>query len=77
MLLKYQNLIMTIIKNIINFYIEGFRNMTVGKKLWTVIIIKLFVIYAILKLFFFHDFLNSKFKNTTEKSNYVMDQLTK
>jgi hypothetical protein len=68
---------MKIVKKIISFYIEGFRSMTVGKKLWIIIIIKLFIMFAILKLFFFRDFLGTRFKNNSEKSNYVIEQLTK
>ena len=35
------------------FYYEGFRSMTVGRILWAIIFIKLFIIFAILRLFFF------------------------
>ncbi|HAN18481.1 MAG: DUF4492 domain-containing protein [Bacteroidetes bacterium GWC2_33_15] len=65
-----------IIQKIFLFYYEGFRSMTVGKKLWVIIIIKLFIMFAILKLFFFPDFLNSKFKTDEERSDYVIEQLT-
>ena len=51
--------------------------MTVGKKLWTIIIIKLFIMFVILKLFFFKDFLSEKFKTDEEKGNYVIEQFTK
>jgi len=63
--------------NIYLFYYHGFKNMTVGKKLWTIIIIKLIIIFLVLKLFFFPDFLNSNFKTDKERSNHVMEQLTK
>lgn len=62
---------------IFRFYYEGFKSMTVGKKLWAIIIIKLFIMFAILKLFFFKDFLNDKFENEDEKADYVIEQLTK
>jgi hypothetical protein len=65
------------LKNIFLFYYHGFKNMTVGKKLWTIIIIKLIIIFLVLKLFFFPDFLNSNFKTDKERSNHVMEQLTK
>ncbi len=65
------------IKNIFYFYLDGFREMTIGKKLWTIIFIKLFIMFVLLRLFFFNDFLNSKFKNNQEKSKYVIEQLTK
>ena len=62
---------------ILMFYVEGFRSMTVGKTLWLIIGIKLFVMFAILRLFFFPDFLKSNFDNDSERSGYVMEQLTK
>ena len=51
--------------------------MTVGKRLWAIILIKLFIMFAILKLFFFKNFLNSKFESDEEKAEYVIEQLTK
>jgi hypothetical protein len=51
--------------------------MTVGRKLWVIIIIKLFIMFAILKLFFFKDFLGSRFDSDKEKSEYVINELTK
>ena len=65
-----------IIVRIFRFYFEGFRNMTVGKKLWIIILIKLFVIFAILKLFFFPDFLETRFSTGEERSDYIIEQLT-
>ena len=46
-----------ILNKVIHFYVDGFRNMTVGRVLWTVILIKLAVIFLVLKLFFFPDVL--------------------
>lgn len=60
---------------VFRFYYEGFTSMTVGRKLWAIIIIKLFVMFAVLKLFFFQDFLGSKFENDQERSEYVIEQL--
>ncbi|HYX05286.1 MAG TPA: DUF4492 domain-containing protein [Bacteroidales bacterium] len=68
---------MNIIKRIWLFYLDGFRNMTVGKRLWVIILIKLFIMFAILKLFFFPDFLETKFNTDKERSNYVIEQLTR
>lgn len=59
------------------FYYEGFKGMTVGRKLWVIILLKLFIMFVILKLFFFKNFLNSKFDSDEEKSDYVIEQLTK
>lgn len=66
-----------LIKKIFNFYYEGFRDLSfTGRKLWLIIFIKLFIMFAVLKLFFFPDFLNTKFRNNTERGNYVIEQLT-
>lgn len=50
-------------KNFLNWlfhlYYDGFRSMTIGKTLWAIILIKLFIIFAVLKLFFFPDFLKT------------------
>ncbi|MBQ4386594.1 MAG: DUF4492 domain-containing protein [Prevotella sp.] len=40
-----------------DLYYDGFRHMTLGRTLWAVILIKLFIMFAILKVFFFPDFI--------------------
>lgn len=65
-----------ILVRIFRFYYEGFRNMTVGKRLWVIILIKLFVFFAIMKIFFFPDFLESRFSTEEERSDYIIEQLT-
>ncbi|MDR2039166.1 MAG: DUF4492 domain-containing protein [Bacteroidales bacterium] len=62
---------------IFRFYVDGFRSMTVGKTLWLIIGIKLFIMFAILKIFFFPNFLKSNFDNDQERSDHVIEQLTK
>lgn len=57
-----------------NFYIEGFRSMTLGRTLWLIILIKLFVMFFILKLFFFPDFLAGQSKGAG-KETYVGNEL--
>lgn len=60
---------------VFRFYYEGFRAMTLGKTLWTIILIKLFIMFAILKLFFFPNYLGSKFDTPADKAAYVGTQL--
>ena len=43
---------MKYLRKIFLFYYEGFKGMTVGKTLWIIILIKLFIIFAVLRLFF-------------------------
>lgn len=67
---------MKIIAKIVRFYYEGFRSMTIGKTLWVILLVKLFVIFVILKLFFFPDILNKNFSSDEDRSNHVIEQLT-
>lgn len=68
--------IISIIKRVFGFYYGGFRDMPQwGRKVWIIIIIKLFIMFAILKLFFFPDFLRNKYDNDEKRSEYVLDQL--
>jgi flagellar basal body-associated protein FliL len=42
------------LKRILFFYIDGFKNLSdLGRKLWVIIIIKLVVIFVVIKVFFF------------------------
>ena len=59
---------------IFNFYLEGFRQMTLGKTLWTIILIKLFIMFFILKLFFFPSVLSEK-GGEEGKQEYVAGEL--
>ena len=64
------------LNRLFHFYYDGFRTMSGwGRKAWVIIIIKLFIIFAILKVFFFPDFLQKKFGTDKQKSEYVLDQL--
>lgn len=64
------------LKKVFKFYIEGFKSMTWGKKLWGIILLKLFIMFVILKIFFFPDILKRNFSSDEERSNHVLEQLT-
>ena len=67
----------TLLGKIFRFYYDGFRNMSWwGRRVWLIILIKLFIIFLILKLFFFPNFLKSNFATDRERSNHVIEQLT-
>lgn len=74
---NYMKKITRVFLKIFYFYYEGFRSMTVGKKLWLIIFIKLFIMFAVLKLFFFPNYLKKNFDSDKERSDYVLEQLTK
>ena len=60
---------------IYHFYLEGFREMKLGKTLWLIILVKLFILFFILKLFFFPNYLG-KFDEDSAKAEHVSDELT-
>ena len=59
-----------LLSRIFHLYYDGFRTMTLGKTLWAVILIKLAIIFLVLKLFFFPDFINTNSKNG-DKAGFV------
>jgi hypothetical protein len=61
--------------NFFTMFRDGFKSMTLGKTLWTIVIIKLIIMFLILRPFFFHNFLNSKFDDAESKSDYVTEEL--
>ena len=61
------------IYRVYRFYADGFRAMTLGRTLWAVVLLKLLIMFGILKLFFFPPFL--KGKSTEEKEDYVGNEL--
>lgn len=64
------------IKSVIRFYADGFRNMRLGKTLWIVILVKLFIIFAILKVFFFPNHISENAEKGHE-AEFVADEILK
>ncbi len=60
--------------NIWRFYVEGFRSMTLGRTLWCIILLKLFILFFILRLFFFPRFLDASAVGD-DKGGYVSEEL--
>ncbi len=58
-----------------HLYYDGFREMTLGKKLWALIAVKLLIMFGVLKLFFFPDLLESNYDNDDDRANAVRNTL--
>ena len=56
-----------------DLYVDDFRHMRLGKTLWAIILIKLFIIFVVLKLFFFPNFLKQHAKG--DEASYVATEL--
>ena len=59
---------------VFDLYYDGFTHMTLGKTLWTIIIIKLLVMFLVLKLFFFPNFLKEHAQEG-EEAKFVGSEL--
>ena len=57
-----------------NFYVDGFRSMTWGRQLWWLILLKVIILFLVLRVFFFHPTLAGK--DEQQRIEYISNQLT-
>ena len=67
---------MNLLRKVYLFYYDGFRQMRIGKKLWALILLKLFILFVIVKWLFFPNLLETKFSNDAQRGSYILNQLT-
>ena len=60
---------------IFRFYVDGFKSMTVGKSLWALILVKLFILFFVFKLLFFPDVLERDYDTDAERAAAVRQTL--
>lgn len=75
-MLEGEEMLLSYPVRIYRFYRDGFRQMTLGRTLWKIIILKLVVMFAVLKLFFFPNYLNTTFKTDEQRADHVIDMIT-
>lgn len=64
-----------LITRIWRFYRDGFREMTTGKSLWALIIVKLVLIFVIMKLLFFPNLLKRDYNEDDSRADAVRTSL--
>ncbi|MDE5978532.1 MAG: DUF4492 domain-containing protein [Muribaculaceae bacterium] len=64
------------LRRVVDLYAGGFREMTVGRKLWAIILIKLAIMFLVFKLFFFPDPLARDYDNDRDRARAVRNSLT-
>ena len=64
-------------RRIWRLYADGFREMTIGRYLWAIILIKLVVLFLVFRLFFFPDILARDYDNDEERAEAVRTNLLK
>jgi hypothetical protein len=63
-------------RDVLTFYLDGFRSMRLGRTLWTIILVKLLVLFAVIKLFFFPDVLKVHYDSDAARAEHVLQRLT-
>ena len=59
-------------------YYDGFRDMPRwGRILWTLILIKLVIMFLVFKPFLMPNYLNSRYDSPVEKADHVLQELTR
>lgn len=59
-----------------DLYYDGFKNMTVGKSLWVLILLKLFIFFVVIKWLFFPNILKENYNDDKERAEAVRTELT-
>ncbi len=67
---------MRIMMRVINFYVDGFREMKVGKKLWGILAIKFVIFFVVMKYLFFPNIMKEHFSDDKARAAYILDNLT-
>ncbi len=56
----------------LRFYVDGFRRMTWGRPLWVLILVKLVVLFVVVRYFFFQPYLKG---SDSERASVVATEL--
>lgn len=67
--------IMGFTKRVWDLYYDGFRSMTIGKTLWLIILVKLFIFFVVMKMLFFPNLLKTNFDTDEERADHVRHEL--
>ena len=67
---------MHIMMRIINFYVEGFKEMRVGKQLWGILAIKFIIFFVVMKYLFFPNIMKEHFADDKARATYILNNLT-
>ncbi len=58
-----------------DLYYDGFRSMTVGKTLWLIILLKVFIFFFVIRLIFFPNILDRDYDNDADRAEAVRTNL--
>ena len=67
---------MNLFSRVVDLYVDGFRHMTIGRTLWAVIIVKLIIIFGVLKLVVFPNYIGTHAEKGQE-ADFVAGEVMK
>ena len=74
----FYNFLLYPLIELVKLYKHGFSIMSKeSKSLWIIAVVKLFIMFGILKMFFFKDFLKTNFESNEQRIEYLQNTLTK
>lgn len=62
---------------LVKLYIDGFKNLTLGRILWKLIFIKILIIVIVLNFFIYDKSINTEYKTEDQKIDFVYKNITK
>ncbi len=66
------------LRRCLNLYVDGFRNMSrTSRILWIIILLKLVIMFGVLRLFFFPNVIKSVGKDKEKQVDFVVEELTR
>lgn len=65
----------SLFRRAVSMYVDGFKAMTVGRKLWVLILVKLAILFLVFKLFFFPDLLQKNYDTDEQRAQAVRTAL--
>lgn len=65
----------SLFRRAVSMYVDGFKAMTVGRKLWVLILVKLAILFLVFKLFFFPDLLQKTYDTDEQRAQAVRTAL--
>ena len=63
-------------RRVVDFYVDGFKSMTIGRKLWAIVLIKVALLFLVFRLFFFPNLLQENYDNDEDRARAVAEQLS-
>ncbi len=67
----------SLILKVWRFYMDGFMNLSSwGRSVWIIILVKLIILFVIIRLLFMPDILKKNYKTDERRSLHVLETLT-